>query len=133
MIRRLINSLRRKPKAVRDNIALSVAGGATAVVALAWVLITPGNIATVVSDVDAAPGAFSTLFEQFRNQTAAVSDSLDTIRENTEEIESESENVVTGNNDDFASTTPTSTPTVIEASSTARTVRIATTTLPSSE
>lgn len=80
MLRRFITQLRHKPKAVRDNIALGVAGSMTAVVVLAWVLVTPENISTVASEARKQPGTFATLFNQIKEQTATVVESVTAVK-----------------------------------------------------
>lgn len=136
MLRRWIGSLRNKPKAVRDNVALSVAGGATALVALGWLFITPETVTTVASEVKEQPNAFSTLFGQLREQTAAVTDSFSNARQTVGEEweaavasstfeEAESERTTTSTSATTTETTATSSNPVSEP--TGRTVRIATT------
>ena len=76
MIRRWIQELRHKPKPVRDRVALSIAGSATAFVFLAWLYVTPGKLGEVATEVREQPGTFSLLFDRVREQTAAVVDGV---------------------------------------------------------
>lgn len=72
MIKRLLRNLRQKPKAIRDNIALSIAGIFTAVVGSFWLYNFPATHsleATVEAD-DAA--SFSNLFSDFKDQVASL-------------------------------------------------------------
>ena len=141
MVRRWIGSLRNKPKSVRDNVALSVAGGVTVLVVLGWLFVTPTTVTDVASEAKAQPSAFSTLFDQLRDQTAAVTDSFneakETVTEEWEDAQASSSTETTvsieDSEDSYSPTstimTETATTTGFTAStSTPRTVRIATTT-----
>lgn len=131
MLRRWVQKLRHKPKSVRDNIALGVAGSITAAILLAWVFVTPEKIGTVADSSEDRPGTFSLLFDRIKDQTASIADSFNSVVNVAEE---QSADTSTPENDSLATTTiaTTSTTTAATASTTAtttiRTVRIATTT-----
>lgn len=74
----LFKKLRKKPKHVRDNIAFSIAGGFTFVVALSWFFLGFHGLpqgADVASEE--SNGAFSTLFGQIQEQVAAAKESIE--------------------------------------------------------
>lgn len=131
MLRHFIQKVRRKPKAVRDNIALGIAGSVTALVLGGWVLInnqTP--LSGVAGEFSTKTGAFSGLINQIKDQAASAFSSVPSKEELESAIEAEkqpqaasstSEVIKTLIQEDVA-TTSSSTPT------TTRTVRIATTT-----
>ena len=86
MVRRWIGSLRNKPKSVRDNVALSVAGELTALVVLGWLFVTPTTVTDVIAKQKRNQALFQ-LFGQLRDQTAAVTDSFCEAKAVTEEWE----------------------------------------------
>ena len=86
MIRRWIQSLRHKPKAVRDNVAVSAAGGITAVVLVAWLIITPSRVETIAEGAKEQSGAFSLIVGRIKNQTAAIADNAREFSAVTDEL-----------------------------------------------
>lgn len=70
------NKLRKKPKHVRDNIAFSIAGGFTLVLAIAWFLVgfNPSTNEDISSGEGSAP--FATLLSQIQEQMASAKDSV---------------------------------------------------------
>ena len=68
---------RTKPKHVRDNIAFGFAGTVTAVALVGWLVLIPkddifeNNVTT-----DNSPEAFSTFFNQIKEQVAGVRESV---------------------------------------------------------
>lgn len=67
------NKLRKKPKHVRDNVAFSIAGGFTLMIALAWFFVGfdgLGGTPEVVTEEK--PEAFSTLINQIQEQVATA-------------------------------------------------------------
>lgn len=131
MLRHFIHAARRKPKAVRNNIALGVAGGVTTLVVGGWVLLqnqTP--FTSVAGEISAQSGAFSGLIGQLRDQAAAALEAVPSQEELELMVEIEEPK-------------PTSAPTTTEAfatdsattstPTTTRSVRIATTTINASQ
>ena len=136
MIRRWIQELRHKPKPVRDRVALSIAGSATAFVFLAWLYVTPGKIGEVATEVREQPGTFSLLFDRVREQTAAVIDGVNAF--NRDVAEDDEEVVAPTSTIPLTSNTVTTAPTTTASSSipttnNTRAIRIATTTASSTE
>ena len=130
MFIKLIQTLRRKPKVVRDNIALGAAGSLTALVLVSWLVldgVTPVNVGGVVAEGEAGVGAFSTLFGEVRDQTASLGEVFSDWRAQNEVVTEEpvSLDLPTLNAGPVSETTTTSTSTETE---TTRTIRIATTT-----
>jgi len=77
MIRSTLIKIRRKPKYVRDNIALGIAGTFTAAVFAVWFLNTPTEFLQKGAAVaEESPRAFSTFFQQIGKQFASVKESL---------------------------------------------------------
>ena len=81
MLRRLIRSIRRQPKPVRDQLALISAGVFTAVVAFVWVYHVPTKFAALneqrqMTAHDTEGPSFSQLFGGMREQVAAVRDAF---------------------------------------------------------
>ena len=69
---------RQKPKHVRDNIAFGFASGAALLVLVGWVVLIPKNdIFHSNVAADESPEAFSTFFDQIKEQVAGVRGSLD--------------------------------------------------------
>jgi len=66
-----ITHLRKKSKAVKEQIALSVAGICTALVFTVWVMADPAGVSTIVVE-DEQPGPFAGLLAQVREQIAGV-------------------------------------------------------------
>ncbi|MCA9355395.1 hypothetical protein KC865_02480 [Candidatus Kaiserbacteria bacterium] len=77
MIKRLIRAIRRKPKGVRDNIALSIAGSFTAVVFMVWLYHMPARNAALVElqNDDSSPGFFK-MFQGVEGQISAVKEAV---------------------------------------------------------
>lgn len=75
MIKRLLRNLRQKPKAVRDNIALGIAGVFTFIVGSFWLYNFPAthSLSTAL-EADDDP-AFSGLFSDFKEQVATIKES----------------------------------------------------------
>ena len=73
----LFKKLRKKPKHVRDNIAFSIAGGFTFMVALGWFFL---GFDGLPHSTEVASGennsAFSTLFGQIQEQVATAKESI---------------------------------------------------------
>jgi cytoskeletal protein RodZ len=92
MLKRLIRSIRQKPKSSRDNIALIIALSFTGVVLLVWIINFPDRLAALEEKnnpnaKDDSPG-FSKFFE-------GISDQLADLKENsTTTIESENQTEV---------------------------------------
>lgn len=86
MLRGLIQQLRYKPKHARDNIALTAAGSITAVVLVAWLVVTPERVSVVAEEVRAQPSSFALMIDKIKEQTAAVSNSMREFGEATETI-----------------------------------------------
>lgn len=90
MFGHLVRNLRRKPKAVRNNIALAVSGTVTVIVFAAWLVVTPEKVDSVAERAQASTGAFSGLFNQIKEQfneakanlpdTPAVNESLSELQ-----------------------------------------------------
>jgi hypothetical protein len=77
MIGTLFLKIRRKPKHVRDNIAFASAGVVTLAVFLVWLLNVPDELLSEAKqDVDTVK-PFATLFNQIKEQTASIGDSLE--------------------------------------------------------
>jgi len=136
MLRRWVQELRHKPKPVRDRVALSIAGSATAFVFLAWLYVTPGKIGEVATEVREQPGTFSLLFDRVREQTAAVIDGVNAF--NRDVAEDDEEVVAPTSTIPLTSNTVTTAPTTTASSSipttnNTRAIRIATTTASSTE
>lgn len=70
------NKLRKKPKHVRDNIAFSMAGGFTLILAVVWFMtgFNPSTNQEISSGEDSAP--FATLLGQIQEQMASAKDSV---------------------------------------------------------
>ena len=136
MLRRWVQELRHKPKPVRDRVALSIAGSATAFVFLSWLYVTPGKIGEVATEVREQPGTFSLLFDRVREQTAAVIDGVNAF--NRDVAEDDEEVVAPTSTIPLTSNTVTTAPTTTASSSipttnNTRAIRIATTTASSTE
>ena len=136
MIRRWIQELRHKPKPVRDRVALSIAGSATAFVFLSWLYVTPGKLGEVATEVREQPGTFSLLFDRVREQTAAVVDGVNAFNrdaaENNEEIMVPTSTMSHTLNTAAATSTTTASSSIPTTNNT-RAIRIATTTASSTE
>lgn len=79
MIKRLLRSIRQKPKNTRDTIALAIAGSVTAVVLLAWVYNVPTKYATIEekhAESEAAAPGFSQFFDEIGDQITEVKASI---------------------------------------------------------
>ena len=68
---------RTKPKHVRDNIAFGFAGTVTAVALVGWLVLIPkDDIFKSNMTTDNSPEAFSTFFNQIKEQVAGVRESV---------------------------------------------------------
>jgi len=80
MIKRFLRNLRQKPKGVRDNIALGIAGTFTAIVFMVWLHHFPSKAAVLTSQeqtkADEKPG-FAGIFGDFKEQLASLKESSD--------------------------------------------------------
>ncbi|NCT01882.1 hypothetical protein GW766_01345 [Candidatus Parcubacteria bacterium] len=76
MIKRLLRNIRQKPKAVRDNIALGVAGVFTAAVFSVWAYNFPSKVASLASESPANVAedavGFTDFFTDIRDQLATL-------------------------------------------------------------
>jgi hypothetical protein len=78
------SKMRKKPKHVRDNIAFSMAGGITFVLALTWFLVgfeSPVSNSETITTSEEQPAAFSTLLNQIQEQAASVRESVSPVEE----------------------------------------------------
>lgn len=126
---KLIQNLRRKPKAVRDNVALGVAGTVTTFVAFGWLVlggIPFGSLDGTVAERESGTGAFSTIVSGVREQTAALGDVFNSLQEQTEEVQTEMDAIIELGLPTVASGALSTTSTTTEE--TVRSIRIATTT-----
>lgn len=130
MLRHFIQKVRRKPKAVRDNIALGIAGATTALVLGGWVLINNQSpLSGVAGELSTKTGAFSGLIGQIKDQAASAFSSVPSKDELESIIEADKQQSASSSSDIMD--TPVSEETATTSSSTStttRTVRIATTT-----
>ena len=68
---------RQKPKHVRDNIAFGFASGAALLVLVGWVVLIPKeDIFHSNVTAEQSPEAFSTFFDQIKEQVAGVRESI---------------------------------------------------------
>jgi hypothetical protein len=72
MIIELIRSVRRKPRHVRDTIALGLSGGLTLTIALVWVMALPSNGFDVDELAKEGAQPFASLWDTLRDQSANV-------------------------------------------------------------
>lgn len=72
----IIDKLRQKPKHVRDNIALGVAGTITSLVLVAWFVTSTDQLGEVVQSSKQGASAFSTFVSHAKNEVANVMESL---------------------------------------------------------
>lgn len=72
----IIEKLRQKPKFVRDNIALAVAGSVTSLVLAAWFVTSTDQLSEVVQSSKQGASAFSTFIGHAKNEVSSVVDSL---------------------------------------------------------
>lgn len=81
MIKRLLRNIRQKPKAVRDNIALGIAGTFTAIVFSIWVYHFPSKIAALTDSTQSDKGeespAFTDFFGEIKDQIATLNEATD--------------------------------------------------------
>ena len=71
-----LNTLRKKPKHIRDNIAFAMSGGVTAFILVSvWFF---GGIGphTLAGSADGSPHFFKTFFGEFGKQVATIKESL---------------------------------------------------------
>ena len=72
-------NLRKKPKHVRDNVAFSLAGGFTFMLAVAWFFIGFDGLATSPEvSSEGTNGAFSTFIDQIQEQVATAREGVET-------------------------------------------------------
>lgn len=98
MLKRLLINIRQKPKPVRDNIALAIAGVFTAVVCTVWIFNAPSKYSASInnsqSEEDKSPGfadIFSNIGQQFATVKESVVDSAPEIREKESLVENDSD------------------------------------------
>ncbi|MEY3783989.1 MAG: hypothetical protein RLZZ230_311 [Candidatus Parcubacteria bacterium] len=79
MIKHLLKSIRKKPKAARDNIAMSIAGVFTVFIAIVWIYHLPAWYSAIEEKHSGkeAPG-FSDIFGDFKDQFASAEKSKST-------------------------------------------------------
>ncbi len=81
MIKRLLRNIRQKPKVVRDNIALGIAGMFTAIVFSIWVYHFPSKIAALTDSTQSDKGegspAFTDFFGEIKDQIATLNEATD--------------------------------------------------------
>jgi hypothetical protein len=75
MIKRLIRNIRQKPKAVKNNIALGIAGVFTAVVSSFWLYNFPTTHSLKITTEADNMAGFSGLFSDFKDQVATLKES----------------------------------------------------------
>jgi len=73
MLKRLIKTIRRQPKARRDSIAMGIAGTFTAFVFMVWIYNVPSQMSSLSEEkeTDSLP-SFSHLFSEVKSQASAV-------------------------------------------------------------
>lgn len=76
MSQNIIQKLRQKPKGVRDNIAMSIAGVFTSLVLVVWFIGSTDKLGQVVESSKEGAGAFSTFIGHIKGEMASVADSL---------------------------------------------------------
>lgn len=88
-MRKWLLKQRTKPKHVRDNIAFGFASGAAALALAGWLILIPkdelfkSNVAA-----DESPEAFSTFFDQIKEQVAGVRESVTKPASSTQPVAS---------------------------------------------
>jgi hypothetical protein len=80
----IIEKLRQKPKLVRDNIALGVAGSVTSLVLVAWFVTSTDKLVEVVETSKQGASAFSTFISHAKNEVSGVMETLPDKDELTE-------------------------------------------------
>jgi hypothetical protein len=75
MIKRLIRNIRQKPKAIKDNIALGIAGVFTAIVGSFWLYNFPTTHSLQIATEADETAGFSGLFSDFKDQMATLKES----------------------------------------------------------
>lgn len=78
MLKSLIISIRRKPKVVRDQAALAIAGGFTFIVFAIWIFSVPGRFTNVENTQSA--GVFSSIREEIVTETSALSEATNELQ-----------------------------------------------------
>ncbi len=76
MLGKLIRTIRKKPKPVRDNIALSIASGFTIVILGFWAYHLPSRLQVSEIVPTESTSAFSTFFDTAKDQFATVRESM---------------------------------------------------------
>jgi len=78
MIRRLIRNIRSKPKPVRDNIAMVIAGVFTFAVFSVWMYHSPARFVSLSGDSTLTPdeSGFSGFFDQVSGQFASLKEAV---------------------------------------------------------
>ena len=81
MVGRLFRSIKRKPRAVRDQYALGIAVAVTSVVIVLWVWQLPERFDETAADVTvpADVGAFGGLLGEFKDRLSTVRDDIDAV------------------------------------------------------
>lgn len=72
----IIEKLRQKPKLVRDNIALGVAGSVTSLVLAAWFVTSTDQLVDVVQSSKQGASAFSTFISHAKEEVLGVMETL---------------------------------------------------------
>lgn len=85
MIRKWLIEARKKPKHVRDNIAMVGASSVTAAIFVVWLFTAPGQLEKEQQKTAEQPQAFSTFFGQIKEQVASVRGSLPEVPATTSE------------------------------------------------
>lgn len=120
MIKRLIKSIRRKPKGVRDNIAMSIAGVFTAAVFVVWLYHMPARQSVIAEKAanDSTPG-FSQIFREIGTQATAIKSSLSEVSKEENEPEAQKSSLETEG--DFSQGVFTSSPNTSSSSTSSST------------
>lgn len=79
MLKSLIISIRRKPKVVRDQAALVIAGGFTFIIFAIWIFSVPGRFTNVENTQSAE--IFSSIREEIVTETSALSEATNELQE----------------------------------------------------
>jgi len=73
MLKKIIKNIRQKPKAVRDNIALGIAGVFTAMIVMVWAIDMPARYSEIQQNqADDESTSFFNLFSNFKEQLATA-------------------------------------------------------------
>lgn len=99
MLRRLILSIRNKPKHVRDNYALGIAGTCTAIVLLVWLyhwptMMTARSEGRIHTEEGENTMPLSGFFDQAKEQIATARESLEEIATSTDSTDADTSSLV---------------------------------------